>query len=462
VIQRRRRATERGQALIVLALTGLTMFGFGAIALDQGIGMSDRRDLQSIVDSASLAGARSSASGTGTEHWVTMEYLARSLNFSVSAVSSQGCTSSSACSAGTYTVGDYTFNITDSGKGLDVSAQHSRRTLIAGVLGFNTAVAGTAARAQPTGPSVTPANYAMVGLGGDVQVNGGGVTGDPSGNVGGAAYAYGNFGSNNGPHAVQLPGDLTDGATSTSCTPAIATHVDLGGATDGDHYTINGGGTQNTDVTKPAGFGGMAPTTTGPAFASGSAAAKDSQGNWKPGTYDGWYPTGTSGRNGAGANLDPGVYVIKNVSTGIDLHDLQNLTPATPAPGVVDSAGAVAFVVDSSDNGSALSFTNSSLNGLDDLTGTGTNPDPQGTHNFVVYGAGFTGSSDIGNSTLSGIVYLPDSNGRSNGNTGYTVYGSAWFNSYTLNGGGNGVQQFKWVCGLDAVVVNTGGSGLVR
>jgi len=452
-VKQRHRA-ERGQALVVMALVGLAMFGFGAIALDQSVGMADRRDLQSVVDDASLAGARSSSSGTATEHWISMEYLAKSLNFSMASVTGQGCTSTTTCPAATYTVGNYTFTIADSGKGLDVSVQHTRRTLIAGVLGFNTAVAGTAARAQPTGPSITPATYAMVGLGGDVQVNGGGVTGDPSGNVGGSVYAYGNFGANNGPHAVQLPHNTTDGATGGTCSPASATHVDVGGGTDSDNYTITGGGTQNDNVAKPSGFVGIAPTTTGPTFSNGAAAAQDSSGNWKPGTYNGWYPT--SGK------LNPGVYVIKNVTNGIALHDLQNLTPSTPAPGTIDSTGAVAFVLDSSDNGSALSFSNSNLNGLDDLTGTGTNPDPQGTHNFVVYGSGFTGSTDFGDATLSGIVYLPNSDGQSSGNSSYTIYGSTWVNTYTLNGGGNGTQQFKWVCGLSAIVVNTGGSGLVR
>jgi hypothetical protein len=37
-----------------------------------------------------------------------------------------------------------------------------------------------------------------------------------------------------------------------------------------------------------------------------------------------------------------------------------------------------------------------------------------------------------------------------------------WLNSYSLNGGGNGVQVFHWVCGLSSVSSNQGGSGLVR
>lgn len=447
---KQRHRAERGQALVVMALVGMAMFGFGAVALDQSVGMADRRDLQATVDSAALAGARSSSSGSATEHWIAMQYLAKSLGFTTASVSGQGCTSSSNCPAGTYTVGNYTFTIADSGKGLDINAQHSRRTLLAGVLGFNTAVDGTAARAQPTGPSITPANYAMVGLGGSVQINGGGVTGDPSGNVGGSVYAYGNFGANNGPHSVELPDDVVDGATGSACVPTTATHVDLGGSADDDNYTISGGGTQNDDVSKPSGFVGQAPTTTGSTYTT-TLLAKDLSGNWKPGTYDGIYPS-----NG---KLNPGVYVIKNVTSSIALDSLQNLVATSP--GTVDGSGAVAFVLDSSDTGN-LTFSSSTLNGIDDLTGTGNNTDPQGTHNFVVYGAGYTGTTDFADSVLSGIVYLPNSNGGSHGNRSYTIYGSTWVNSYTLNGGGNGVQQFKWVCGLSSVVNNTAGSGLVR
>jgi Flp pilus assembly protein TadG len=450
---KQRRRAQRGQALVVMALVGLAMFGFGAIALDQSVGMADRRDLQSAVDSAALAGARSSSSGAAAEHYIAMQYLAKSLNFSMSSVS--GCTSTSNCPTGSYTLGNYTFAVADTGRGLDISVQHSRRTLIAGVLGFSTAVAGTAARAQPAGPLMTAANYAMVGLGGDLLIHGGGVQGDPSGDVGGAVYAYGNFGANNQPHAVQEPAALTDGATGSSCSPAVSTHVDLGGNSNNLYYQIGGGsGTQNTGVARPSGFSNQAPTTTGGTYTAASPLAKDGSGNWKPGTYIGWYPT--SGK------LNAGVYVIKSTVTGIDLHNLQNLTPSTPAPGTVDSSGAIAFVLDSSDNGSALTFTNSNLNGIDDITGTGRNPDPQGTHNFVVYGAGFTGSLDFAGATLSGIVYLPNSDASSHGNSSYTIYGSTWINSFTLNGGGNGTQQFKWVCGLSSVIANSGGSGLVR
>ena len=139
---------QRGQAIAVLALVSVVVFGFAAIGLDQSIGLSDRRDLQAVADSAALAGARSftSSSANQTANFVAMQYLVKSLKGSLPS----SCTSSSNCPAGSYTVGDYTFTLTDNtaSETLDVSISHSRRTLIAGVLGFKTAVDGTSARAQ--------------------------------------------------------------------------------------------------------------------------------------------------------------------------------------------------------------------------------------------------------------------------------------------------------------------------
>jgi Flp pilus assembly protein TadG len=450
------RRRQGGQALVVLALVGTVVFGFAALALDQGVGMSDRRDLQAIADSAALAGARSLASGTDAAHQVAIQYAARNLGLSPSSVS--GCTGSGSgqCPAGAHTSGTYTFTLADGSASLDLSIQHTRRTLVAGVLGITTAVTGTGARAARPGPLTLSANYALVGLGGTVQVNGGG-TGSPSGDVTGAVYALGNFGANNGPHAVALPSGLTN-YDGTACSPSGGNHVDVGGASNTDNYTLGGvsGAGLRTGIGAPTGFPGFTPTTTGPTYAANAPAAVDASGQWKPGTYDGWYPNGSTH-----AKLDPGVYVIKNVTGGISLHNLTNAIAT--AQGTEDASGGVAFVLDSSDNGSALTFSNSTLNGLDDLSGgTRTPADPQGTHNFVVYASGFTGDTDFGGATLSGIVYLPNSNSGSHGNSSWSLTGSVWMSTFTLNGGGNGTQTFQWVCGLGAISANGGSNGLLR
>ncbi|HEX3607161.1 MAG TPA: Tad domain-containing protein, partial [Candidatus Dormibacteraeota bacterium] len=321
-----RRRRQGGQALVVLALVGLALFGFGAIALDQGVGMSDRRDLQAIADSASLAGARSLPTSAATANWVALQYAARNLSLSPSAAT-PAC-SATTCAAGGHTIGNYTFTLTDNSGSLDLSISHTRRTLVAGVLGITTAVTASGARASKPGPATQAVNYAIVGVGGDVQVNGGG-TGNPSGDVTGAVYAQGNFGANNGPHAVALPATVS-GYTGSACSPSTANHVDVGGSSDTGNYTLGGvaGANLNTGVSAPTALTGFAPTTTGPTYSLNSASAWDASGNWNPGTYSGWYPSGTSVNNVGlvHTKMNPGVYVIQNVTSGIALSNLANAT----------------------------------------------------------------------------------------------------------------------------------------
>jgi Flp pilus assembly protein TadG len=153
------RRRQGGQALVVLALAGLAMFGFGAIALDQGVGMSDRRTLQAVADSAALAGARSIVSGASAANYVAIQYLAKNLGVAVPGT----CTATS-CAAGSYTPAGsgYTFTFTDGTSTLDVDIAHTRRTLLAGVMGFSTAVTGSGSRAGPTTTAVSPGSACVV------------------------------------------------------------------------------------------------------------------------------------------------------------------------------------------------------------------------------------------------------------------------------------------------------------
>jgi hypothetical protein len=129
----------------------------------------------------------------------------------------------------------------------------------------------------------------------------------------------------------------------------------------------------------------------------------------------------------------------------------------------------VAIVLDGSDTG-ALDLSNAVLNGLDDLnppTYTGTR-DPMGTHNFVIWGGGsnpYTAGITLGphvTTDMSGIIYVPKAPYRSNGNSSPSFTGSLVVDSMTVNGGGNGQQVFKWVCGLNAVAGQPYDGGLVR
>jgi len=138
--------------------------------------------------------------------------------------------------------------------------------------------------------------------------------------------------------------------------------------------------------------------------------------------------------------------------------------------GVSDPAGAVAIVVDGSDAG--LDISQAVLNGLDDLNPPPpayTGPrDPMGTHNFVIWGSGsnpYTAGVTVGpaaGTDMSGIIYLPKSPYVSDGNSSPQFTGSVFFKTMTVNGGGNGQQVFKWVCGLNAVAGQPYDGGLIR
>src|SRR5207245_5609532 len=130
-----------------------------------------------------------------------------------------------------------------------------------------------------------------------------------------------------------------------------------------------------------------------------------------------------------------------------------------------NGANAVAIVLDSSDTG-ALDFSQAVLNGLDDLYALGYAGarDPAGTHNFVIWGAGYTAGVTIGphaGTDMSGIIYLPKSPYASDGNSSPSFTGSVIVDSMTVQGGGNGQQVFKWVCGLNGVDGRPYDGGLV-
>jgi hypothetical protein len=193
-----------------------------------------------------------------------------------------------------------------------------------------------------------------------------------------------------------------------------------------------------------------------------ATSAQDLSGNWKPGLYNGVFPSG--------GKLNAGVYKIINVASSITLGAISNVI-AVPS-GAENANGAVSIVLDSSDTGN-LDMSLAQINGLDDL-----HPlfpqyvgprDPQGTHNFVVWGGngatGYKGTLTIGpgaSTDVSGIVYLPQTAYNSNGNSSPIWNGSFWVASMTVNGGGNGRQVFNWVCNLSAVNGNALLGGLVR
>lgn len=436
---------RRGQAIVLVAIISTLLFALAAFALDLSLAMSDRRLLQSDVDAAALAGAVSYSTSTQAAHWVALQYLQRPLGFTLPLGS---CTSNTACPAGTYTTGTYTITIGDpASKQMDLAIQHTEPGLFAGMIG-QTVTTGNSVRTMAPGPTVIPETYGAVAISGDLGVNGGGAS---TRNFGNSVYTAGSFGGNNGPHADGIPVNQTDYAGNT-CSPTMSNRVDNGGATNGLSFGwIGGTGPENFDQPAPASFDAYAPVPPAGTYTT-TASAIDGSGNWKPGTYNGVYPSG--------GKMNPGVYKIINVTSTMTFGTITNLT--STATGTEDTYGAVAVVLDSSDTG-ALDISSATLNGLDDLHPQSyTGPrDPEGTHNFVFFSSGgasgYAGGVSFGpgsNPFISGIFYLPKVAVSSNGSSNFNFTGQFTVASSQVTGGGSGTQTIQWVCGLNVVLGN--------
>jgi Flp pilus assembly protein TadG len=462
---RSRDNSQAGQAVVIVALIIVVLIAMGALVFDVGLATTDRRNLQAYSDAAAVAGARSYTSASvNTAHWVAMQYLTGPLGFSLP---TGLCANSNSCPAGTYTVGTYSVQLADTTltgwtypTALDVVITHQQPSIFSKMFGFSNLTATASARGAKPGPALTAAAYALAAVSGDAQINGGGAAFQT---VTGAVYAHGNFGANNGPHSTGIPSKLTN-YDGTTCPGSPANHVDLGGASDGLNYHTadnppNPPATQNANQTAPTTFDSTSPTSAGPTYTT-VGAAKDGLGNWKPGIYNGIAPSG--------GKMNGGVYKIINDTTSLALGSITNTV--WTASGTEDTTGAVAIVLDSSDTAS-LDISSAILNGLDDLHAanySGTR-DPEGTHNFVIYGGngatGYSGAVSVGpgaTTDLSGIIYLPKVAYSSHGNSSPQFTGAATFASMTVSGGGNGQQVFHWVCGLNAVAAVGSGGGLIR
>jgi Flp pilus assembly protein TadG len=451
---------QRGQAVVIAAAMIVALTVLGVMVLDVGLGMTDRRNMQAYADAAALAGARSYGPGTDRAHYVAMQYLGSSLGFSLPL---GVCTGAGSCPAGVYSTGTYAITLNDSWRVngvldypsvLDVVIRHQQPSIFARMIGFNTLTAAASARADTPGPQFNGAVYAVAAVSGDANINGGGAGFQT---VTGPVYAYGSFGANNGPHSTGVPSVQTN-YDGTICPGSPANRLDNGGGGNGLNYYTTDGNTMpdNVGVTPPNNYEHATPVPPPNVYFS-AAAAKDVNGSWMPGTYNGFAPSG--------GTMNGGVYRIINASS-MALGNITN-TIHTPS-GTADPTGAVALVIDGSDGG--LDLTQATLNGLDDLNPPGFTGqrDPMGTHNFVIWGGGanpFTAGIKIGPSAttdMSGIIYLPQSPYVSDGNSSPSFTGSVIVASMTVQGGGNGQQVFKWVCGLNAVAGQPQDGGLIR
>jgi len=458
----RGRRRQGGQAVVIVVAIIVALTVLGVMVFDAGLAMSDRRNLQAYADASALAGARSYGPGVNKAHWVAMQYLGNSLGFTVP---TGACSSASACPAGTYTVTGYTITLSDSWRVngifnypsvLDVVISHTQPSILARMLGFSTLKAAASARATIPGPQLNGAAYAVAAVAGDALINGGGAAFQT---VTGPVYAYNSFGANNGPHSTGVPSIQTN-YDGTNCPNNPQNFLDNGGGSNSLNYHTTDGGPMpvTPNVPPPTNYDNASPVAPNVTYVT-AAQAKDAQGHWMPGIYNGFAPSG--------GTMNGGVYKIIN-ATSLSLGSITN-TIHTPS-GTSDPTGAVAIVLDSSDTGT-LDITSAVLNGLDDLNPPGyTGPrDQMGTHNFVIFGGNgagaFSGTVAVGpgaTTDMSGIIYMPKVAYRSNGNSSPQFTGSLTVATMTVNGGGNGAQVFKWVCGLNAVAGQPYDGGLVR
>ena len=460
-MHRTARESQKGQAIVIVGAMLIALTILGTMVFDVGLAMSDRRNLQAFADASALAGSRSfGPAGPSRANYVAMQYLAPVLGF---ALPVGACTSSASCPQGTYSVAGISIQLVDSYRVngilnypsvLDVLLQHQQPSIFARMVGFSLINTAASARATKPGPEFNGSIYAVAAISGDANINGGGAAFQT---VTGPVYAYGSFGANNGPHTTGVPSQQTnyDGSL---CPGPIANKLDNGGGSNSLNFHTTDGTTlpEGYGQPPPVNYDNASPQVAPPAPRYYTAAtAKDGSGNWKPGIYDGFAPSG--------GTMNGGVYKIIN-SSSLALGSITNTTH-TPS-GTSNGANAVAIVLDSSDTG-ALDLSQAVLNGLDDLYALGYAGarDPAGTHNFVIWGAGYTSGVTIGpqaDTDMSGIIYLPKSPYVSDGNSSPQFTGSVVMASMTVTGGGNGAQVFRWVCGLTAVAGQPWAGGLLR
>lgn len=490
---------QRGQAIVIFALAGVVLLGLASIAVDGGISQANRRDIQATVDGAALAGARQYALGGdasgNASHFVAMEYLVRSFGLSVPG----GCTVT-ACNDGPWPLGtsavtqaacngvtlwSYCFTFDDSRgfQNLDIRVSHSSTPLLAGALGITNETVGTGAGARPTGPLQIGSTYAVATLGGGSYTVKGGGTSVPSGNITGNVFSNSAFGGDNVSHLIHVPtlvAGVTSGGTVGACPGNVNTRVDFTPAgwtaeqasNAADHWEFaptpaaDPGTPTSTTASLPLAFDQDPPRSPTIVFTSAaSPGARDINGNWNPGTYQNLIPDGGLGK------LNGGVYHLTN-SANPDLSTVIQKTPH--ASGTAADTDAVAFVLDKSDTGT-LTLGSVVLNGFQNTNITGPDVDPEHTHNFVLYGgpsntsdpthSGFQGSITIASQDqphVTGIIYLPNSSLTSKGTANYQFSGSVYMKDYTLAGGGNGDQGFRYICGLESISNIGSDGGLIR
>src|SRR5712691_7302949 len=129
-----RRYGQRGQAIVLVGLMLVVLFGFLGLALDSGRGYLDRRELQASVDAAALAAAykyMNTTDYTQAEQAATTDYASNERLYTTPACSGYGSLSAT-CSFGDPSGHTLTINVVNhSIAGVSFTATGSHRIVVA-------------------------------------------------------------------------------------------------------------------------------------------------------------------------------------------------------------------------------------------------------------------------------------------------------------------------------------------
>lgn len=154
------KASEKGQALILITLAAVGLFAFAALAIDGSMAFSNKRHAQNAADTAALAGALSYAREGNTANIETVA-LARA--------SSNGYTTNGTTTEVTVTVTDVPEEECPgdaTGKDITVNIESVMNTTFAKVLGRDQIASGATATSRACGYKLVPLfdGHAIVGL----------------------------------------------------------------------------------------------------------------------------------------------------------------------------------------------------------------------------------------------------------------------------------------------------------
>jgi len=210
--------SDSGQAIVIVALILVVLFGFLGLAIDGGRAYLDRRALQAAVDAAALAAAYNYMNTTNysqAEQAATSLYADNSRLYMSPACSGYGTTSAS-CSFGDPSGTVLTISVVNrsiAGVSFAVTAQHSIPVTIMQVLGAGPSIpVGAAATAVARVRTTTAASIQTLspdgcgGGGGSYSLR---ITGTSNTNIVGDVWANGAITANGGSTAA-VDGDVVD------------------------------------------------------------------------------------------------------------------------------------------------------------------------------------------------------------------------------------------------------------